>query len=55
MLDMGVIKELHRNLSSQVVLVLMADALVRFCVDFRKVTVVSNFDAYPMPHKLLNW
>lgn len=35
---------------SPVVLVPKADGSVHFCVDFRKVKVVSKFNTYPMPH-----
>lgn len=35
--------------ASQIVLVPKMDHLVLFCVSYRKVNAVSNFDAYPMP------
>lgn len=44
MLDMGVVK-FHSDWSSQVVLVPKADGSVQICVDFRKVNMVSEFDA----------
>lgn len=43
--------------NSPIVLVPKADRVVSFCVDFCKLNMVSQFDAYPMSFidELLNW
>lgn len=49
MVDMGVTEESHNDWSSLVGLFHKTSGLVWFCVDFRKLIIVSTFDPYPMP------
>ena len=48
MLDLGVIKTTVSPYSSLKVLVPKKDGSVRFCIDFRKLNKVTEFDAEPM-------
>ena len=50
MIDLDVIEPSISPYSSPVVLVPKKDDSVRFCIDFRKVNKVTEFDAEPMPN-----
>ena len=50
MLDLGVIEPSISPYSSPIVLVSKKDGSVRFCIDFRKLNKVTEFDAEPMPN-----
>lgn len=49
MLKLGVIEELHSAWCNPIVLVAKKDGSVRFCVDYRKMNEVLQFDAYLLP------
>ena len=50
MLDLGVIEPSISPCSSPIVLVPKKNGSVRFCIDFRKLNKVTEFDAEPMPN-----
>ena len=50
MLELGVIEKSVSPYSSPVVLVPKKDGSVLFCIDFRKLNKVTEFDAEPMPN-----
>ena len=50
MLELDVIEKSVSPYSSPVVLVPKKDGSVRFCIDFRKLNKVTEFDAEPMPN-----
>ena len=50
MLDLGVSEPSISPYSSPIVLVPKKDGSVRFCIDFRKLNKVTEFDAEPMPN-----
>ena len=50
MIELGVIEPLISPYSSPIVLVQKKDGFVRFCIDFRKLNKVTEFDAKPMPN-----
>ena len=54
MLDLGVIEPSISPYSSPIVLVPKKDGSVRFCIDFRKLNKVMEFDAEPMPEEIIN-
>ena len=51
MLDLGVIEPSVSPYSSPIVLVPKKNGSVRFCIDFRKLNKVTEFDAEPVPNK----
>lgn len=57
MLEMVVIDESHSVWCSPIVLVVNKDGSVWFCVDYGKVTDVTQFDAHLIPQvdELLDW
>ena len=50
MLTLGVIERSESPYSSPVVMVPKKDGTVRFCVDFRKINMITVFDPEPMPN-----
>ena len=50
MLELGVIEKSVSPYSSLVILVPKKDGSVWFCIDFRKLNKVTEFDAEPMPN-----
>ena len=48
MLEKDIIQPLHSPWASPVVLVQKKDGSTRFCVDFRRVNVVTRKNAYPI-------
>lgn len=49
MLELGIIEISCSEWCSPIVLVPKKDGTLRFCIDFRYLNTVSNFDPYPMP------
>ena len=49
MLELGIIVESESSFASPIVLVPKKDQSTRMCIDFRKLSKISKFDAYPMP------
>ena len=47
MLAEGIVQPSHSPWASPIVLVEKKNGNVRFCVDYRKLNLVSKFDAYP--------
>src|SRR5262249_29724562 len=49
MLDAGVIRHSQSPASAQVVLAVKKGNKLRFCVDYRRLNLITRTDAYPMP------
>ena len=49
MLKLGVIEPSISEWNSPIVLVPKPDGSVQFCIDFREVNKISQFDMYPLP------
>lgn len=49
MLKLDMIEPSNSKWNNPIVLVPKKDGTIRFCLDFRKLNVVSKFDPYPMP------
>lgn len=49
MMDIGAVEPAQSVWSSPVVLIPKPDGSVRFCIDFRKINVVTKTDAFPIP------
>lgn len=49
MLQLGMTEPPTSEWHSFIILVPKPDGLCRFCIDFRQVNTISNFNTYPMP------
>lgn len=48
MLEYGVIESAMSNYNSPIVMVQKKDGVNKFCIDFRKVNLITKFDTEPM-------
>lgn len=55
MLLLGIVEQSLSSWRSPILLVPKKDNTYRFCVDYRKVNLVTKKDAYPIPHVSQIW